>query len=572
MDTWSLISDRQKALQSFYNQVDKTRNRLNLTPFKMLNYDGKTKMDDVIIVTENQSSTYMKRIISGLMTSKWQAVIDGQLTTRESHKIEQFNEAAMQQADEYLFNQYGITGLDVWLDNHVCHTGLIGVQWMVSIEDGVYKVHCLPLDMRWTPFVLNKWQAPITYRDKEDLLRELEDYKKLSMDDETGTYEFGGLDVTKLKDTDNEVRDYWDEGKNELWVEQQLCFKQKNTYGTLPSVIVWVPSGYFFRDKGYIEHESPSIIAVNEALYEQKSRQSTIDATLGFNVLNPATEYETKNPTGGVSRPRPKAGEDLEVPEGERHLPVPSPDINRAELASRDEVNRMIDSAAPISPRSYTTPPSAIEVTTEVELLDELQNPRIIALQMFKSQLAKLNIEQTIMIGDGEVIIGREGSQKNLNISDLKDPKKYFVNYQLMKQNKRLAIVNEARALAMWGRAPIKYILRDVLAVEDPDGWQREMELEQAKALNPAIGLAEMAVRYAEEAEAMEDGPDKDLKNWQSRLLQHDYVQLMRQRMQPVQPAETQNLREATKEMGNAQGLISLVGQKGSLVSRGGVI
>jgi len=569
MDTWTLISGRQTALSPFYNQVDKTRKRLNLTPFKMLNYDGKTAIDDVIIVTENQSSNYMKRIISGLMSSKWQAVVEGQLTTRESHKIEQFNEAAMQQADEYLFNQYGIAGLDVWLDNHVCHTGLIGAQWMVSVEDGEYKVHCLPLDMRWTPHVLNKWIAPITYRDKEDLLRELEDYKKLSMDDETGTYEFGGLDVTKLKDTDNEVRDYWNEENNELWIEKQLCFKQKNAYGTLPFVMVWVPSGYFFRDKGYIEYESPSLLAVNDGLYDQLSRQLTIDATLGFNVLNPAMEYETENPSGDMSRARPKAGEDLEVPKGERHLPVPSPDINRAELASREQISRMIGDAAPIAPRAYTSPPSAIEVTTEVELLDELQNPRIVALQMFKAALATLNIEQTIMMGDGSMIVGRKGSQKNFNASDLKDPKKYFVNYQLMKQNKRLAIVNESRALAMWGKAPIKYILRDILSVEDPDGWEREMELEKAKAINPAIGIAEMAVRYAEEAEDMEDGADKDLKNWQSMTLVHDYVMLMRQRLNPMPQGETQNIREATKPTGNAQGLISLVGQKTPLL-RGG--
>ena len=208
-----------------------------------------------------------------------------------------------------------------------------------------------------------------------------------------------------------------------------------------------------------------------------------------------------------------------------------------------------------------------------MELLDELQNPRIVALQMFKGQLARLIIKQCRMLEvSGQVYIGRTGSKKSASIADLKDPDKYTVNYQLMKQNKRLAIVNEARALSLWGKAPMKYILRDILSVEDPDGWEREMELERAKAANPAIGLADMAVKFAEEAENTEDEADKELLNHKSKMLVHDYVLLMRARMNPapVGGEETQNLREATKQTGNSNALISLMGQAGAGMPGGG--
>jgi hypothetical protein len=560
-ELWDVIDTQfNTVMKPFYNNVDKTRKRLNLTPYVMYDYDGKTKIDDVLIVTENRSANYVMKIAAGLMSSKWQTVVEGQVSTRESHKIEQFIQSNLDQADEYLLNEYGMAGLDAWLCNHVCHTSLIGAQWMSRVEDGEYKIHCLPVDMRWTPFVLNKWVAPITFRSKEDLLQELEEYEKLAKD---GGGEFNM--PVELKDTDNEVRDFWDGEENHLLIEKTLVFKQKNIYGGKKGpgnfVIIWPPSGFMFRDKGYMEHESPGLLYLNDQLYDQLSRQLSIDATLGFNVLNPRYEYETENPSGETSRPTPKRGSTLEVPKGELHRPVPDPDINRAELATREQVSRMIDDAGPQAPRSYNTPPSAIEVAAEVELLDQFQNPRIIALQMFKSQLARLMISQFTLIAKGEkgIIVGRLGKQGNFSIADLKDPKKYAINYQLMKQNKRLAIVNEARALALWGKAPIKYILRDVLGVEDPDGWEREIELEKAKAVNPAIGLAEMAVRYAEEAEDME-GDDKDLKNWQSMMLVHEYVMLMRARMNPVQPGEAQNLREAGKDKGNAGGLVSLLG------------
>ncbi len=569
MNTWGMIDNQfNKVMRPFYDQVDKTRKRLNLTPFKMIDPLSKTELDDVVIVTENRSYSHIKRIIAGLMSAKWQGVVEGQITDSQAHKIEMFNEASLQQADEYLQNEYGLPGLDVWLDNHVCHTGLIGVQWMVDIENGEYKIHCRPNDMRWTPFVLNKWVAPITFGTKEDLLKELEDCKKLAMDGGSD-YEFTPPAEGTLKDIDNEVRDFWNNEVNELWINEVQVFRQRNTYGKLPHIILWVPSGFYFRDKGYLEHESPGLLAGNEALYEQLSQQLTIDATLGFNVLNPATEYESENPEGGLSTPRPKRGEDLEVPKGGRHIPFPNPDINRAELASREQVTHLIEEGSPIAPRGYATPPSAIEVTTEVELLDQLQNPQIIALQMFKSQLVRLNIEQTLLLAekDGSISVGPTGKQGSFNIGDLKDPKKYSISYQLMKQNKRLAIVNEARALALWGKAPMKYILKDILSVEDPDGWMREMELERAKAVNPAIGLAEMAVRYAEEAEGME-GDDKELKNFQSMMIVHEYVMLLRQRMNPLPTGEAQDLREATLQTGNSQGLISMMGQ----AAKGGAV
>ncbi len=561
-NTWELIDVRMKAMQPFYNQVDKTRKRLNLTPFTLTDFNGKDTLQDVINVTENRSATYVLRIIAGLMSTKWQTVIEGDISQKNSHRVEQFINDNLAQADEYMLNEYGLAGLDAWLANHVCHTSLIGVEWMARIEDNEYKIHCLPLDMRWTPFVLGKWGAPIIYRSKDDLLQELEGYKEV----EGGTF----TPPAKLKDTDNEVRDYWrvatqeEKGVNELWVEKQLVFSQPNTYEKLPFIFVWPPSGFMFRDKGYLEHESPGLLYLNENLYDQLSRQLSIDATLGFEPILPSYEREVENVVADqVSLPVPKRGESQDVEKGGRHQPVPRGDVNRAQLTSNAEVNRMVDEAAPMTPRVYTQPPSAVEVATEVELLDELQNPRIIALQMFKEQLARLIIDQFILIGGkGSIQAGKRGRKQSFTVGDLKDPEKYTISYQLMKQNKRLAIVNESRYLGLYGRAPLKYLLKDVLCVEDPDGWMKEMQLEEARKADPALSLFEMAVRYAEEAEDMDDTDARDLKNFQSMMLVDRGVAIVKQRMQPValpQEAQTPMPKEAT---GNAQGLISLLGQK----------
>ncbi len=559
--TWKMIDERQKVLQDFYNQVDKTRLRLNLHPFQIKDFKGENNLDDVINVTENKSVNYAKRVVAGLMSYKWQTVVEGQITSKDAHQIENFINDSLDQADEFIFTEHGLANLDTWLMNHVTHTSLIGVQWTSSIEDGEYKVDSLPLDMLYTPFVLNKWVAPITLRNKGDLHKELEDYAKLA-EQGFGTFFPPG----ELKEIDNEVRDYWSLEVNELWIEKQLVFIQPNTYKTLPFVIVWVPSGFMFRDKGYLKHESPSVLFANENLFDQLSRQLTIDATLGMDPILPAYEKETGETAGGLSEPAPKRGESLDVKVGERHQLLPRTDVNNAQLASRGEVTQMVDAAAPISPRAFNQPPSAVEVAIEIELLDEIQNPLIIALRMFKEELGRLIIDQFILVSENESITsvqaGRTGRKREFNVTSLKNPDKYFISYKPLKQNKRLAIVNEARFLSMVGKAPMKFLLRDVLMVEDPDGWDREMELDKAKAANPAIGRAEMAIRYAEEAEEMDDGTAKDLKNLESQILVHDYVIMMRQRMNPV-PNESENVREATEETGNAQGLISMLGSRG---------
>jgi hypothetical protein len=568
--TWELINKRMTAMDAFYKQVDKTRKRLNLGKFELTDFDGKTKLIDVINVTENRSATYVMRIIAGLMSSKWQTVIEGEITSKEAHKIEQFIEGNLEQADEYMLQEYGLAGLDAWLCNHVCHTSLIGVHWMSYIEEEEYKVHCLPLDMRWTPFVLNKWAAPITFRSKEDLLQELEGYEKVAKGTVEGSEGFGYTKPTGLKDTDNEVRDYWraatpdEEGINELWIENKLVFRQPNIYGKLPFVFVWTPSGFMFRDKGYLERESPGLLFLNENLYDQISRQLSIDATLGFEPVLPSYEREVENPTADVSMPVPKRSESQDVAKGERHQLLPRPDVNRAQLASRDEVSRMVDEAAPMAPRAYTQPPSAIEVATEVELLDELQNPRIIALQMFKEQLARLMIDQFIVIGGkgskGSVQTGKRGKRQSFAVADLKDPDKYFVSYQRLKQNKRLAIVNLAQFIAAYDKLPLEYNLTNILMAEDPNEIMSQLELQQAKQADPALALFDMAVKYAEEAEDMEDEVAADLKKFQSMMLVDRGVAMVKQRMQPAAlPQEAQT--PVPKEVkGNAGGLISLLG------------
>ena len=530
-DTWAEITDRMTALYPLHKRMDLTKEMAYMADFKLMTFDGKKKLDNVINVTGNKGASYAHRIVASLMNPRWQTVVEGDLTQSQAHDIELFLDDLLDETDIYVTENYGIPDLYSWLCNHVCVRGPIGVEWVSWMEKEEYKIHCNPVDMRWTPYVLNKWVAPISYPSAADLEVMVEEYEKKAM---AGLGEYTKFTVASSKN-DYQVRNFWDGEKNEVLIDKKLVYAQKHILKKPPFVIVFPPAGFMLRDKGYIEHEGEDIFFLIRKLNSELNRSLSIEQTIGMDILYPPLEYETDKFDAGPPRPAPKTGEVKKVPTGELHKPVPRGDLNKASQAARQDMMSMFEQGAPSQPAAYTQPPSALLVATEMEILEQFQNSRVTALKMFRAQLYRMMIDQFILI-DGSASIGRRGKKRQYSAGQLKDPESYTISCQLMTKNKRLEIVNEARAMALWGRAPLKYILRDVLMVDDPDGWMREMDLEKAKEADPAISLYVMAMQYAKQATEASDEKEINSLNYQSKLLTERGVSIIKQRMQPAQP------------------------------------
>jgi len=527
-NTWDKITSRQTGMKQLNDRMDATAKLLlwDDDPYKLVKPDGKTKLRDAISVTPNLPKVFAHGVVADLMGGKWQTVVEG-VSGRKSHVIESFVDDNIAQADEYLLERYGIPSLDAWLCNHVCARFAIGVRWIAQIIDGEYKVDCLPLDMRWTPYVLNKWMANITFRTKPDLEQELEGYEKLAKDT-GGTYNKIKLE----KEEDIEVRDHWDDKINEIWVEKQLVFSQGHKFGKYPAVIVIPASGFMLRDKGYLKHEGEDILFLNSGLYTELARAISLEQTSGYAGLYPGYEKEVENIDGKASQPPPGLGESLNVKKGERHEPVPRGDINKAGQTARVDIQEMVANGAPMSPREYNTPPSAILLAGETELISKFQNAHKQALGIFKSQLARLMTEQFQNAGQ-EVFIGRRGKRSKYSPTKLGDPDEYTISYQLTVKSKRQELANLTEFAAVYDKLPLSWTLPNILMADDPNGIINDLELERAKQADPAIGLSEMGMKYAEEAEDMEDGEDKELKIFQSKLLIDQSVRIVNQRLNP---------------------------------------
>ncbi len=555
--TWEKISDRITAMSERNRKMDDTAALINWddNPYKLVAPDGKTEIRDAISVTPNLPKVFAHSVIADLMSGKWQSVVEGSVSERQAHRIEEFIEDSLSEADENMLARYGIPSLNGWLSNHVCLRWAIGVRWVSQVIDGKWDIDCLPVDMRWTPFVRGRWVAPVTSESEDDLREKLEQYEKVAKNG-AGVYNkisFSGQNI--------EVRDYWSKETHELWISGRLAFSEKNTLGYPPFTIVVPASGFMFRDPGYLKHEGEDILFLNAGLYKEFARSISLEQTSGYAGLYPGYEYETTGMDAEPSASPPGLGQTQKVPAGERHLPVPRGDINRAGQTARADLLTQIEAGGPISPRQYNTPPSAVLLAGETELISRLQNARKDALEVFGSQLSRMMIDQFIKGSHGKQKVGRTGLMKNYSAGDFGDPENYTISRHLSIKSKRQELANLAEFAAVYDKLPLKWNLANILMADDPDGIITDLELQRAKSINPALGLIEMALKYARAASEVEDEVEAELKKIQSKILTHEYVMAMRQRLQPS-PTPAPQPKEPT---GSSQLLTQLGGAAGAL-------
>lgn len=565
MDTWQLITNRMTELNELHKRMDKTKELVYMEPqYELKNFRGQ-KMSNVIHVTSNKASKLGTAIVSDLIGVKWQDMIEGKLTQRQSHVIEEFIQDNFDQVDEYLFNKFGFVNLYTFLCNHVCIRGPIGAEYVSWIEGDKYKITCQPLDMRWTAFEYGQdgleWGAGIFWNRKEQLEKEFPEQKDKIK---------SGVDI--------EVRDYWDKETHEIWIDKTLVKQENHRFGVPPLVFAFPPSGFLLRDKGYLKHEAEDLFFLNRLLYEEENRLLSIHATLGFEILEPAIVWPEESPGAEPAPKRPQAGQGIKRKKGEEPVLFPRDDMSRAALTSRQDIQRMIDEGGPILPRQYTQPPSALEVQTEAGLLAKLLNPRLEALRVFREQSIRMMIDQFIQaskaVGKEETQfeLGIRGRKRQYSPSQLKDPDTYTISCKALTKTKEQEIANIAEFAAVYGRLPLRYNLTNILMAEDPDGIMREKELEEAEQADPALKLHEMALRFVEEAEDLEDDDEANAKLIQAKMLMERGVRIIKDRLAPAQPAlpESARVPKVEEQRGSMQSLIPLLGRGGTVGGRPG--
>ena len=555
---WQQISSRMKQLSKWHGRLDFDSALAYMVDFHLTTFNGKSYLDNVVNVTGNAPAVFADAVRSDLLSSTWQTKVEGNISDSRKTDIEQLIKDLFEQADEYLRNEQEIASLDDWMDNHVGLRGALGIKWVSHIDkDGKLQIKCVPIDMRWCAWKRGgglKWVAPIFFSNTDAIMADYPDVAGKLIDD-----------------SDYVLVEYWDSQTGEAWVKKgdtyslegsgDKIYSETNYFQKPPFVINLAPTGFMLRDKGYFEHEAEGILFKNRKLYKEQNRAMSIEQTIGMDVLYPPYERETEDMDSAPAEPVPKSGEVKKVPKGERAQPVPRGDLNRASLTAREDIYRQIEMGSPNIAELGTTDlrnVPGIWFAKQFEIRAKIETPLFRTIAFTKADLMKLAIHQILVLGTNTgFVVGKTGKKNKFTAKALGNPDDYSISFKWGISSKEMEIVNLAQAQAARGIVPDRIIIRDILQADDPAGWERELQLQKAKEANPAISLLQMAVKYAEEAADVEDEIEADMLKLQSKILLHDYVMMMRARLNPTPPEQVRQ-EPIEKSKANMQGLASM--------------
>jgi hypothetical protein len=213
-------------------------------------------------------------------------------------------------------------------------------------------------------------------------------------------------------------------------------------------------------------------------------------------------------------------------------------------------------------------PNTALLVTTVNALAADKMLPFQDAIVFNKQLSMRLMLRETAILQKSKAVpsefrVGIQGMKHSVKV--FPDPSTYRITYRPMMNSKDQNIANTIQAGAQQGIFPRRFILEKTMGAQDPDQLIRELRMDAAERVDPSIGMIQMALAYAKEAQTM-TGLDADEANTMSMSLTDSAVTLIKQRemaqsaMAPEQPQS----QEPAKP--NMQGMVALAGP-----SRGGM-
>lgn len=572
-DTLTIVNNKITDLANLYARMDKTAALLypEQNPYELTLFDAATPLDDdkSISITSSLPSIYANALVTSLLDGEWQVKVEGKISERQQTSIKKFADDLLAGIDEYLLNEYAISSLNTWNANHACIRSIVIGRLLLHKEDERLVITYMPCDARWTPYQLNQWIAPMTWRTKAAIVKEYENRQGIDKSVLNGLSDKGLLGVT----------DYWDDKKNEVWITGQSygnssynasmggikLYEQKNSLGLLPFNISSVSAGFMLRDANYLEHEYEDIFEFNRHRYADHNRDLSIKATMGMKTITPSFEREIDKGVADNPIPIPGADQTIHVPPGGKAIMVPQPDVNNAFIASSEQTDQELQMGGISNAELADTNENrtAIWLATQSRIRGIRLKPRMECLQVFRESLIKLAIRQIKAIsGDGDADqtfnIGRSDSFSQFNIGKLGDPDTYRIKCRLMTRTKEEEIANIAEAAAAKSAGiPQAIIDRDILMAEDPEEWERQRKLQLASESDPALALFDQARNMIDEADTMVDDDEANGKLLSSKQLTATAFEMVRQRSTQPMPGETVTpKREVSK--GNANALIGL--------------
>jgi len=572
-DKLKMVQEKIAECSDLYSRMDDTMKLLQ-DKYTLTNFEGE-EVRKSISVTRNTAAWQANVMSDKLLKLLWQTKVESsnKLSKTLISHVEQFSDDVWAQIDEFLANEHGLSGgLNTWQAKKVVTRGPIGARlWLYFDKQGKLVINCLPLDMRWCPYELNRWYCIRSWRTAAQIQRA---YPK-------------GTGVDALTGNSIEVSDLWDSEGEEVYINQSATpsqtingvkiWEQANYFKVPPFVVVQTSTGFQFRGKKFLEHESESFDWLDRKLYDEANRSASIAQSLALDNLIPGYTQPKLPGKALIGQPAALPDEVVPVEKGEEPIRMERGDVSQAYLKAAMEIDRDIARGGVTDTESgnNTGGNTALWVTTQNAILAEKLSPYQDALATFKQKAMRMIIDQYIKLGDikksKEVDMGITGMTHRYSADELGDPSTYRITYIPKLNSKEVNIANTVIGLSQRGWLPDRWILENTMEAEDPDGILRDMRIQRAEEIDPATGMFETARSFARAAKDME-GEEADFANMESMYWTE--MGVLRRRadkariqatMQPQTSATTTPLPGGQREEVKPKGMTSLAGGGGGL-------
>jgi len=540
------IETREKELKDLYDRQDQDR---RLAYYGTLNSSDKYVLTDVngekvprsISITMNDAQVYAQTVCSATKAALMQIRVEG-LAQDKNSVIEKFLERNIEQSDERRRKS-----LHNFVSNQANIRGIVAARWISYVDKAKKKYipDCLMMDSRYLSYEEGAdgiwWYGYRTNRSKLAIKTEY------------------GVDIRTEK---CECAEYWDGGKNEVWLDKKLSPKGTvlNPLGFPPVAIQGVDRGYGLLDEQHLAHEFESIFMVDRYLYDELNRIASEEATINLKLVNPAYQKETSDMSGKAAPYPDTVGTVTEVPINEKYQLLQVADINQASKMIHGDIMRAIQNGS-LSDLDYGNlafPLSAVAITDMTDIRNKIMIPTFNCLALFYRQLYRLIIAEYIAGGISGFPVGRMGNSAVYTPKDLGDPDKYTINLKFMPTSKRQDIANLSMSIAAKGEIPRKVRIREIMQVQNPEEWEQALDSEEAETLDPAIKLYRIASSLLASAEVNLDEKEGDRQRTEAKMMGERAVQIIKQRKIASQLNPTQDINNPPAQKGNAQPLMAM--------------
>ncbi len=532
MEALDLVRSKESEFGELYERMDKDKDLIYNTPFSFNDYNGK-KVPRSFSVTMPMAADFFKKVVSRLTTTSRQPVIACQDNSFDTSLVEQFILDADIEIDNRLLNN----GFDVSFPanvSYVCARGLCAEQHLWRMEEGLLIPDSRQLDPRWLTYEFGNngliWAAYSMIRTKSAIKDEY------------------GIEVGA---STGKVIDFWDKEKNLILIDGNIISQSPNEFGYVPFCISPVNVGAGLKEVDSVSHNAESIFWPHRDMYAEMNFIASILKAQSYESIRPALQMPNTNGKDGQT-PEEYPGNGSITPVEQAIVPMPRADMINSLRAYQAMVESIIQKAS-LSPTEYgnvSFPMSAVALARLMATTGDILAPRLQALGKLYQMRYNMIMRQIEKYGNVE--LGEEYNKRSYNIKKLFGG--YTVTFRYATDTLEEMASRAAIAQGVQGIISNKTVRKSILMLNDPDGEEQRLEVEEARRINPLLAMFERI-------HALIDF-DTDEKFIEARIMLNDLIKLIQSTnagnvQRPdveKKPAPTQTLPMANSVAGEENG------------------